>query len=1082
MVTMRRVLSVFLTAVFVLLLIQTSTFKITASSDKNTNDIWDGRIASGFASGNGTKANPYIIETAAQLAYLANKVNTGNNYSGKYFKLVSNIVLNDTSNWKTWGTNSPKNEWTAIGTEKNKFSGIFDGGGHTVSGVYINKTIDYQGLFGYVSNGQIKNIGVIESYIKGGSSVGGIVGLINGTVDNCYNSGEVSGNERVGGVVGWGSGGEVEKCYNIGTVRGTQIYVGGVVGWIGASKIYGCYNTGEIIGAGNCVGGLAGAINNNGVVTSSFNAGVISSGGQIVGGVAGLVYGGVTNCYNTAIVNGKDIVGGIVGYVESSATTTNCYNIGKVNGSGSIGGVAGYISEYSTVINCYYSYGTATGGINQKDVAGKATPLSSSQITLQSSFEGWDFKYEWFMDEKYREADICPSGYPKLQSLGDFSTIPSCAVWDGKTDTVWSGSGTEEDPYLITTAEELAGIAERVNEGITFFGIYFKLTNDIILNDNYEAFLYWQHGAIKWTPIGNRFNTFQGTFDGNGYAIIGLYINTTDMYQGLFGHLLSGTIKNLGIKDSYIKGGNYTGGIVGSVSSGKITKCYNTGTVIGLTSPTGGIAGDISSNSQVSRCSNTGVVHGNRYNVGGIVGRVNNSTVTNCYNSGTIVGTGNCIGGVAGMTENGTVTMSYNTGCINGSVYYTGGIVGDVSSNSTVENCYNIGTISGNRSTGGVAGYVNDSTVTKCHNVGNVKGVTSSFGNIAGYVTASGIITRCYYFNGNIRGIGVGEGQAIYPNKAQMQLQSYYNGWDFEETWSLGEVAGYYYPILRNAIDVIEPQIASVTSSSVILTPVEGYEYRCNNKPWQDSNVFTSLSPNTTYSFSQRMKKTSTTCASGVSDAIQVKTLKNPAPAAPVSPIEASKTSTSVTLVRINGYEYRCRTGAWQDSNVFTGLTPNAIYTFYQRVKETSTTYASEESPGIVITTPKNPAPAAPEPPTESSKTATTITLTLHEGYEYKCNDGEWQDSNVYENLVPDTEYSFYQRIKETNKTYGSEPSLPSIIRTDPKEPETTEISLDTTNEKPEEKGCSLILTNSIVFIAIIGCALIILRQEKSYD
>ena len=165
-----------------------------------TSAIWDGTAATGFASGSGTESDPYIIESAGQLAYLAKTVNNGITYQGKYIKLANDIELND-YNAKCWILNAV--EWTAIGTEGNGFKGTFDGGGHTVSGIYIDTVNRYQGLFGYVYSGTIKNIGVDDSYIKGGYDVGGVVVYnYRGTVSKCYNKGRVTGSSSVGGVVG----------------------------------------------------------------------------------------------------------------------------------------------------------------------------------------------------------------------------------------------------------------------------------------------------------------------------------------------------------------------------------------------------------------------------------------------------------------------------------------------------------------------------------------------------------------------------------------------------------------------------------------------------------------------------------------------------------------------------------------------------------------------------------------------------------------------------------------------------------------------------------------------------------------
>lgn len=107
-------------------------------------EIWDGSVADGFASGSGTENDPFIIESASQLAYLARSVSSGTAYKGEYIKLTNDIVLNDTSNWLSWGTAAPDNSWTAIGkSDEFSFCGTFDGDGHTVGGIYINNTNNY---------------------------------------------------------------------------------------------------------------------------------------------------------------------------------------------------------------------------------------------------------------------------------------------------------------------------------------------------------------------------------------------------------------------------------------------------------------------------------------------------------------------------------------------------------------------------------------------------------------------------------------------------------------------------------------------------------------------------------------------------------------------------------------------------------------------------------------------------------------------------------------------------------------------------------------------------------------------------
>ncbi|MBQ7376131.1 MAG: hypothetical protein IJW52_04560, partial [Clostridia bacterium] len=243
----------------------------------------------------------YEIDNAGKLYWFAGQVNGGNNAING--KLTANIVVNE-GVLTEMAKNSPDPSgfrlWTPIGNGSNGYTGIFDGNGKTVSGLYFNDSaVDSVGLFGYVdTNGKIQNVGVIDSYIHGNEFLGGVVGENSGTVENCYNEGTVSGTgDGVGGVVGFNNIGTVKNCYNEGSVSGTKDCVGGVVG-------------------------------------SNF------------GGTA-------DNCYNEGTVSGIYSVGGVVGYVTNSSSVKNCYNIGSVIGSEGVDGVVGDI--YSGIAeNCYY--------------------------------------------------------------------------------------------------------------------------------------------------------------------------------------------------------------------------------------------------------------------------------------------------------------------------------------------------------------------------------------------------------------------------------------------------------------------------------------------------------------------------------------------------------------------------------------------------------------------------------------------------------------------------------------------------------------------------------------------------------
>ena len=311
-------------------------------------------------------------------------------------------------------------------------------------------------------------------------------------------------------------------------------------------------------------------------------------------------------------------------------------------------------------------------------------------------------------------------------------------VWDGKVaENFADGNGTAEDPYQIANGAQLAKLAQDVKGGKNYAGTYFVLTADILLN-NTEGWENWNEsteGLNSWTPIGSNRHQFTGTLDGDGYSVSGIYINSGD-YQGLVGFLGSGgTLQNVGVKTSYIKGGYSVGGLCGR-NNGTVTNCYNTGSVAGTGDYAGGLCG-YNNSGTVTNCYNTGSVSGNRF-VGGLCGD-NSGNVTNCYNTGSVTGNYAYVGGLCG-TNSSPVTNCYNTGSVTGTER-VGGVCG-YNYGDTVTNCYNTGSVTGSNDVGGVCGNNYFGTVTNCYNTGKVTG-SNDVGGVCGY--NDGTVTNCYY-------------------------------------------------------------------------------------------------------------------------------------------------------------------------------------------------------------------------------------------------------------------------------------------------------------------------------------------------
>ena len=323
--------------------------------------------------------------------------------------------------------------------------------------------------------------------------------------------------------------------------------------------------------------------------------------------------------------------------------------------------------------------------------------------------------------------------------------------------------GTLANPYIITTAEQLAQLAQRVNtfaddevNGGKYTDKYYKLGNDIDLSGYGVA---W-NGGKGWTPIGrvlrledyvNELYVFRGSFDGAGYKITGLYINDNDLeYAGLFGYISYNEVKNLDLIDVCIIGDRHVGGLTGAMYSSTVTNCFVTGMIRGTRGDVGGVVGVAlgaesasadDRDNEISSCRSECTVRGS-YMIGGIVGRAqgiyyDSIVVTSCWTQGDINGN-DFIGGIVGSLS-GSMTNCYATGAVNGTDN-VGGLVGQLF--GSVENCYASGAIIGHNRVGGVVGYLWYGTAYECaalnpsvevpHVIGNV-----SVGRVAGELYGS---------------------------------------------------------------------------------------------------------------------------------------------------------------------------------------------------------------------------------------------------------------------------------------------------------------------------------------------------------
>lgn len=272
-------------------------------------------------------------------------------------------------------------------------------------------------------------------------------------------------------------------------------------------------------------------------------------------------------------------------------------------------------------------------------------------------------------------------------------------VWDGTIASGFAGGdGTQNNPFQIETAAQLAHFAKNVNAGNWYDGEYIVLKNDLDLNNQ------------EWTPIGNARKPFKGNFDGNNHTVTGMKISGAFDCVGLFGgctrHNVYSAIKNITVKNSDIHGEKFVGAIVGRAEEINIENCRSIGNTINGETDVGGICGKIGgySGGKVSQCYNSSKVTGGG-RVGGIAGM--GSIAENCLNTGEIT----------------IIREAYRSAC--GGIF---GIFGDATTSARVTACVNLGKVSGGESFGGIVGKTETSStghISNCYY--NMDAITGGF-------------------------------------------------------------------------------------------------------------------------------------------------------------------------------------------------------------------------------------------------------------------------------------------------------------------------------------------------------------------
>jgi len=425
--------------------------------------------------GNGTTDDPYVITNASELREVPDDLNAS-------YVLGSDINASETAQWNNESGFDP------IGNDSHRFAGRFDGAGHTITGLTIDRPgTEHVGLFGYIdAGGQVGNLTVANATIAGASKVGGLAAMNDGTIQNTSSSGAVNGSNFVGGLVGKNSG-SIRTATATAVVNGVE-FVGVLVGdnrgtirdASAAGSANGSFPVGGLVGGSNGiirntsasttvtgsldVGGLVGG--NFGTIRNASATGPVN-GTEHVGGLTGLNVGSVRDASATGAVNGSKQAGGLVG-LNDKGDIKHTWASGQVSGSSQLGGLVG-ANNNGSVQESYWDLNT-TG----QATSDGGTGLTSAQMTgeaARTNMSGLAFGTVW---------ETQPGGYPVLVALApgpgeagdDIGTLSgSDAVGQpGRTATVTFNAtniGEVDRGYIVrlSAVPENFTVANRTDDG-----------------------------------------------------------------------------------------------------------------------------------------------------------------------------------------------------------------------------------------------------------------------------------------------------------------------------------------------------------------------------------------------------------------------------------------------------------------------------------------------------------------------------------------------------------------------------------------------------------------------------------------
>lgn len=557
---------------------------VTATSDLSSSvaqaEVWYGESLpfEWTSESDGTVSDPYRISSPANLAYLAEMVNSGTTYANKYFVLTEDLDLN----------NYP---WTPIGNETYAFQGNFDGDSHIIKNLNVNDdSFVYSALFGNIGKGA-----TVENFILGPGSVVSENNLSyvasfaayvsEATVRYIKNEG-VSVNGKTGlatgGVIGNVISSQITGIYNYASVESIVSTTGGVFGIVDSSTLRYIINYGSLLGVSR-LGGVAGYIVSSDIEALS-NEGNISTMGSSdmyanIGGIIGIAsdISSLNLSGNTGDIIGGKNVGGLIGSLENTTTSLELrysYNIGTVSSSiENAGGLIGYINTDS--IEAYKCY-------NLGNVVSPSSGEYDALICNLATVTNQTFTNCYYLNSLITAAlNVSPiESWRKVEMQNYFNNddeiyfVRSNSVNNNNTRLIWElcggGEGTESNPYYVI--DELF-FAEEGNRFVDFSASAFGNIK------NFE-FCYIQIFDIDFKQADGSYYSITKplsykTFNGNGRKIFNCnFISKAYTFNLFNDNSYDSILENLNIVSGKVIVSSADKGLLFDTNYGIIRNCY----------------------------------------------------------------------------------------------------------------------------------------------------------------------------------------------------------------------------------------------------------------------------------------------------------------------------------------------------------------------------------------------------------------------------------------------------------------------------------------------------------------------------